>query len=132
MNSVFSKDISDTNIVSLATSGPDAVPDDTARPVKSKLLKCSYTGSVCALHGPGAKLKWKPLKGRTVGGKQREYFYRCDVGAQNKRLLQPSLTSSFTRRTMKDFHDSGDTRLSFATHTTAGQEGTVVQTEGWN
>ena len=121
-----------SNVVILATTGPDTTPDPTARPVQSKKMQCSYTGNICALHGKGAKLKWRPAKGRTVGGKQREYFYTCDVGAQNKRLIQPSLPSSLIRRTMKEFQDTGDAMLSTSTHTTAGQGGTDVQTEGWN
>ena len=81
-------------------------------------------GSTCSVHGPGAKLKWKPAKGRPIGGKQREYYHECDIGMGTRRLRQPSLTHSLARRTMRQT----DTQfIASSTDATEGQ-GVVAQT----
>ena len=52
--------------------------------------KCSYTGKgICLLHGPGAKLRWKPRMKKVTDKKgvtrlvkldERHYFYVCNLG----------------------------------------------------
>ena len=66
--------------------------------------RCSYTaGGICNLHGPGAKLRWKPIVGEYIPGvrseKKRHYFYVCmskPGGTPRERGLQQT-TLSFVR-----------------------------------
>ena len=52
-------------------------------------MTCEHKkGGVCVLHGPGAKLRWKPIGPKIVtyvNGKKKtsynkDYFYVCDLG----------------------------------------------------
>ena len=57
---------------------------------------CTYTEGVCAIHGEGAILKWRPVStpGRRGGarkGWKKEYYHECDVGLSGKKLRQPRL-----------------------------------------
>ena len=73
-------------------------------------LECSYLpGGVCKIHGPGAKLKWKPIVGKNKKyDKKRHYFYKCDVemtrGVKLKQTrlsfgsLKPSLSKKDTEQ----------------------------------
>ena len=83
---------------------------------------------VCAFHGKGAKLKWRPARGRTAGMKTREYFYVCDTGMGDRRLRQPSLASSLVKMTRGDTGDTRDISNSEDTATTVGQGMSDVQT----
>ena len=49
-------------------------------------------GGICEVHGAGAKLRWRPAKGR--GGKwdgKRQYFYECDLGPAGNVVRQQRL-----------------------------------------
>ena len=56
---------------------------------------CSYAkGGVCAIHGPGAKLRWKPV---TTGNgdkwdKTKKYFYVCDESIRDRKLKKTRLS----------------------------------------
>ena len=73
-------------------------------------------GGVCELHGPGAKLKWKPdmrarrargggVEARGGGRGGRIYRYVCDLGPNGNAVRQQRL--SFV-----DPQDTGDARNS--------------------
>ena len=89
--------------------------------------RCSYTaGGVCSLHGPGAKLRWKPIVGEYVPGvrgeKKRHYFYVCmkkPGGTPRGRGLRQT-TLAFVRVT-EDTRNTGEMKTKRCTKTKEGQ-----------
>ena len=62
---------------------------------KATPRRCNHAkGGICAVHGPGAKLRWRPvIKG--VGDawdKTKEYFYVCDLSKKAKKWKQTRLS----------------------------------------
>ena len=109
------------------------------------MRECSYTGKgICSLHGPWAKLRWKPkLKKVTdqegvtklVKLKERKYFYVCNLGPSGRGALRQTSISGFLtppRVRREEYSNVGDaTLLGDRTTTTVGQESiAVVQYDG--
>ena len=64
-------------------------------------LECTYQkGGVCAIHGPGAKLRWLP--GKWVRGEllkdKRNYFYVCEDAKKKDRKKMTQLKLSFLKK----------------------------------
>ena len=70
-----------------------ATPRTAGQGVSSR--RCNHAkGGVCAVHEPGAKLRWRPVtKGEgDVWDKTKEYFYVCDLNKTAKKLKQTRLS----------------------------------------
>ena len=55
---------------------------------------CTYTrGGICSIHGPGAKRKWRPVRGE--GGAwdktTKKHYYVCDLSMSARKLKQTKL-----------------------------------------
>ena len=62
---------------------------------KATPRRCKHAkGGVCDVHGPGAKLRWKPIiKGEgDPWDKTKEYFYVCDLTKNAKKWKQTRLS----------------------------------------
>ena len=83
--------------------------------------KCEYKkGGVCSIHGPGARLTWKPVRvpNPAPGEKKttRLYSYVCEVGPGGGALRQPRL--SF-RASLKDDNLDGQGEYAHEVGTTS-------------
>ena len=57
--------------------------------------RCVFAkGGVCAKHGPGAKLKWRPIPRGDGDGWTKEYYYACDLSRNDKKMKQTRLSFS--------------------------------------
>ena len=86
-------------------------------------------------HGPGAILKWKPVRTTVVGEggvmtveKSREYYYTCDLGLDGQRRLRQPKLSFTTARAQIPRTD----RLTEGADTSKGDLGIVTSKEGQN
>ena len=92
---------------------------------------CSYKKDVCSIHGPGAKLRWRPNgtkttlpDGKTESG--RDYFRVCDLGSKGRKMIQPSITSAMTPGRRQEDTSSNIYDISFVTPS-VGQNTSVAQ-----
>ena len=105
----------------LNTPGPsEGLPDARGRPLRAvKRGKCTYTKKgVCTNHGEGAIRKWKPTRTVVVDAdgvetvvKGREYFWKCDLDANMRKVKQTTLsflkTTPGINTTMNDTEQRG-------------------------
>ena len=83
-------------------------------PIPLKPKKCTYTGEVCDIHGEGALWRYKPIIVMVRGKKTRkgkDWFLVCDVNKDNKKLIQPKISSMISTRpntTMEEGEGPGD------------------------
>ena len=77
-------------------------------PLNSK--KCTYTGEVCDTHGEGALWRYKPkivmIRGKRTR-KGKDWFLVCDVNRDNKKLLQPKISSMISSRPNNTLEEGG-------------------------
>ena len=102
------EEVSHGRDVALAEGGPRPTNEDPgpSRPANQRACtgvvggkatprRCKHAkGGVCAVHGPGAKLRWKPIiKGEGYPwDKTKEYFYVCDLTKNAKKWKQTRLS----------------------------------------
>ena len=76
------------DLVCVDNNVKDEVGTSTPAKMTDEMTCVHKKGGICLLHGPGAKLRWKPIGPKIVtyvNGKKKtsynkDYFYVCDLG----------------------------------------------------